>query len=109
MRVNLAHVILQLKSLHISDVMGFDFMDKPSESAMAVALAHLVDLDALDAKGTITKVGRKMVQFPVSPLHSKVIALSLDYKCSTEILKIISLMNVDGTILVSFYLSMIIF
>jgi len=98
LRVNLAHVILQLKSLKIRDVRGFDFMDKPEDQSMLAALKHLVDLDALDNSGDITKLGRTMVQFPVSPLHAKVIALSLDAKCSVEILKIISLMNVDGSI-----------
>ncbi|KAH8057892.1 ATP-dependent RNA helicase [Aureococcus anophagefferens] len=52
-------VALALKSLHVDDVLDFDFLDAPDETQLACALLELHALGALDAanKGRLTDVG----------------------------------------------------
>lgn len=46
-RCNLASVVLQLMALGISDVIHFDFLDRPTEDALESAMEQLVVLDAV--------------------------------------------------------------
>ena len=43
-RCNLASVVLQLMSLHIHDVLNFDYMDPPPTAALEAALKQLHSL-----------------------------------------------------------------
>lgn len=43
-------------------------------------------LGALDNTGSLTKLGRKMVEFPLDPALSKMLNVSVDMGCSAEIL-----------------------
>ena len=43
-------------------------------------------LGALDNTGSLTKMGRKMVEFPLDPALSKMLNVSVDMGCSAEIL-----------------------
>jgi pre-mRNA-splicing factor ATP-dependent RNA helicase DHX38/PRP16 len=51
-------------------------------------------LGALGNTGDLTDIGRKMVEFPVDPALSKMLILSEEYKCSSEVLTIISMLSV---------------
>ena len=46
-RCNLASVVLQLMALGISDVLHFDFLDRPPQDALENALEQLVVLGAV--------------------------------------------------------------
>jgi ATP-dependent RNA helicase DHX8/PRP22 len=65
-RQNLAHTILMLKAMGINDLLNFDFMDPPPQQTMITALEQLYALSALDDEGLLTRLGRKMADFPVS-------------------------------------------
>uniref|UniRef100_A0A1J3K7M0 RNA helicase n=1 Tax=Noccaea caerulescens TaxID=107243 RepID=A0A1J3K7M0_NOCCA len=97
-RANLASVVLTLKSLGIQDVFTFDFMDPPPENALYKALELLYALGALDGKGEITKLGERMVEFPVDPMLSKMIVGSEKYKCSEEIITIAAMLSTGNSI-----------
>ncbi|XP_019088500.1 PREDICTED: probable pre-mRNA-splicing factor ATP-dependent RNA helicase DEAH8 [Camelina sativa] len=97
-RANLASVVLTLKSLGIHDVLNFDFMDPPPETALLKAFELLYALGALDGKGEITKVGERMVEFPVDPMLSKMIVGSEKYKCSKEIITIAAMLSVGNSV-----------
>ncbi|CAA0395505.1 unnamed protein product [Arabidopsis thaliana] len=97
-RANLASVVLTLKSLGIQDVFNFDFMDPPPENALLKALELLYALGALDEIGEITKVGERMVEFPVDPMLSKMIVGSEKYKCSKEIITIAAMLSVGNSV-----------
>ncbi|KAK0394143.1 hypothetical protein QR680_000588 [Steinernema hermaphroditum] len=56
------------------------------------ATTKLQNLNALDASGKITDLGRKMVEFPCDPQMSKMLLASERYNCSEEILTIASLL-----------------
>ncbi|CAJ0907893.1 9182_t:CDS:10 [Entrophospora sp. SA101] len=66
------------------DVMKFEFMDPPHEQGMISALNDLYALGALNNDGELTKLGRRMAEFPIDPLLSKTIITSEKFHCSEE-------------------------
>ncbi|KAI1174599.1 P-loop containing nucleoside triphosphate hydrolase protein [Nemania sp. FL0916] len=92
-RQNLAHVILMLKAMGINDLLHFDFMDPPPTNTMLEALETLYALSALDDEGLLTRLGRKMADFPMEPALAKVLIRSVDIGCSDEIMSIVAMLN----------------
>ncbi|ORY27674.1 pre-mRNA splicing factor [Naematelia encephala] len=97
-RTNLAHTILTLKAMGINDLINFDFMDPPPAATMLTALEQLYALGALDEEGLLTRIGRKMADFPLDPPLSKMLIKSVDYGCSEEALTIVSMLQAGGQI-----------
>ncbi|KAK4427729.1 Pre-splicing factor ATP-dependent RNA helicase DEAH1 [Sesamum alatum] len=97
-RTNLANVVLSLKSLGINDLLNFDFMDPPPSEALLKALETLYALSALNKHGELTKVGRRMAEFPLDPMLSKMIVASDKYKCSDEIISIAAMLSIGNSI-----------
>jgi ATP-dependent RNA helicase DHX8/PRP22 len=95
-RTNLGNVVLQLKAMGINDLLGFDFMDPPPVATLVGALEALHALGALDEEGLLTRLGRKMAEFPLEPNLSKMLILSVDLGCSEEILTITSMLSVES-------------
>ncbi|XP_066934272.1 pre-mRNA-splicing factor ATP-dependent RNA helicase DHX16-like [Clytia hemisphaerica] len=97
-RTNLGNVVLLLKSLGINDLINFDFMDPPPAETLILALEQLYALGALNHKGELTKLGRKMAELPVDPMMSKMILASEKYKCVEQILSISAMLSVNASI-----------
>ncbi|XP_022327385.2 pre-mRNA-splicing factor ATP-dependent RNA helicase DHX16-like [Crassostrea virginica] len=97
-RTNLGNVVLLLKSLGINDLIHFDFMDPPPHETLVLALEQLYALGALNHRGELTKLGRKMAEFPVDPMLSKCILASEQYKCAKEILSICAMLSVNNAV-----------
>lgn len=97
-RTNLANVVLMLKSLGIHDLVHFDFMDPPPSEQLIRALELLFALSALNSVGELTKVGRRMAEFPLDPMLSKMIVASEKYQCSDEIISIAAMLSVGNSI-----------
>ncbi|EXC33541.1 Putative pre-mRNA-splicing factor ATP-dependent RNA helicase DHX16 [Morus notabilis] len=97
-RTNLANVVLMLKSLGIHDLLHFDFMDPPPSEALLKSLELLFALSALNKLGELTKVGRRMAEFPLDPMLSKMIVASEKYKCSDEIISIAAMLSIGNSI-----------
>ncbi|KAI5330170.1 hypothetical protein L3X38_029568 [Prunus dulcis] len=97
-RTNLANVVLTLKSLGIHDLLHFDFMDPPPSEALLKALELLFALSALNKVGELTKVGRRMAEFPLDPMLSKMIVASDKYKCSDEVISIAAMLSIGNSI-----------
>lgn len=72
-RTNLANTILYLKAIGIRNIIEFDFLDPPSEDQILQALLQLYTLRAIDPKGDITPLGRKMSNFPLDPCLSRML------------------------------------
>jgi HrpA-like RNA helicase len=53
-------------------------------------------LGALDNVGDLTPAGRKMSEFPMEPSMAKMLITSVDYKCSGEMLTIVSMLSVPS-------------
>ncbi|XP_067124027.1 pre-mRNA-splicing factor ATP-dependent RNA helicase DHX16 [Centruroides vittatus] len=97
-RVNLGNVVLLLKSLGVNDLLHFDFIDPPPHETLVLALEQLYALGGLNHLGELTKLGRRMAEFPVDPMMSKMIIASEKYKCSEEILTIAGMLSVNNAI-----------
>eukprot|EP00029_Vermamoeba_vermiformis_P013374 TRINITY_DN828_c0_g1_i1.p1 TRINITY_DN828_c0_g1~~TRINITY_DN828_c0_g1_i1.p1 ORF type:complete len:1026 (+),score=350.52 TRINITY_DN828_c0_g1_i1:132-3209(+) len=97
-RSNLGNVVLLLKSLGINDLIHFEFMDPPPAETLIRALEQLYALGALNDKGELTKLGRRMAEFPLDPMLSKMLLASEKYACSEEIVVICSMLGVNNTI-----------
>ncbi|XP_016652011.1 PREDICTED: pre-mRNA-splicing factor ATP-dependent RNA helicase DEAH1-like [Prunus mume] len=97
-RTNLANVVLTLKSLGIHDLLHFDFMDPPPSEALLKALELLFALSALNKVGELTKVGRRMAEFPLDPMLSKMIVASDKYKCSDEVISVAAMLSIGNSI-----------
>ncbi|XP_059142711.1 pre-mRNA-splicing factor ATP-dependent RNA helicase DHX16-like [Physella acuta] len=97
-RTNLGNVVLLLKSLGINDLLNFDFMDPPPHETLVLALEQLYALGALNHMGELTKLGRRMAEFPVDPMMSKMILASEKYKCSKEVITIAAMLSVNNAI-----------
>jgi len=95
-RTNLGNVVLQLKAMGINDLLGFNFMDPPPVATLVGALESLHALGALDEEGLLTRLGRKMAEFPLEPSLSKMLILSVDLGCSEEILTITAMLSVEN-------------
>jgi ATP-dependent RNA helicase DHX8/PRP22 len=92
-RQNLSNTILMLKAMGINDLLHFDFMDPPPINTMLTALEELYALAALDDEGLLTRLGRKMADFPMQPSLSKVLIVAVDHGCSEEMLSIVAMLN----------------
>ncbi|KAH7263056.1 P-loop containing nucleoside triphosphate hydrolase protein [Fusarium tricinctum] len=94
-RQNLSTTILMLKAMGINDLLHFDFMDPPPINTMLTALEELYALSALDDEGLLTRLGRKMADFPMEPSLAKVLIAAVDLDCAEEVLSIVSMLNIS--------------
>lgn len=110
-RTNLANTVLLLKSLGVKNLLEFDFMDPPPQVNFSLlvrvdltifqanilnSMYQLWVLGALDNVGDLTPVGRKMSEFPMEPSMAKMLIVSVDYNCSSEMLTIVSMLSVPS-------------
>ena len=110
-RTNLANTVLLLKSLGVKNLLEFDFMDPPPQVNfsplvrvdLTIFQANILNsmyqlwvLGALDNVGDLTPVGRKMSEFPMEPSMAKMLIVSVDYNCSSEMLTIVSMLSVPS-------------
>ncbi|XP_062016320.1 probable pre-mRNA-splicing factor ATP-dependent RNA helicase DEAH5 [Rosa rugosa] len=92
-RTNLGSTVLAMKAMGINDLLSFNFMDPPAPQALISAMEQLYSLGALDEEGFLTRLGRKMSEFPLDPPLSKMLLASVDLGCSDEILTIIAMIQ----------------
>ncbi|KAJ8315015.1 hypothetical protein KUTeg_007165 [Tegillarca granosa] len=83
LRCNLSSVVLQLLAMGITDVVHFDFMDKPSTESILNAIEQLHNLGAITKEPTVklSPLGRQMAAFPLDPRLSKTLLLAKDSHC----------------------------
>src|SRR6185437_5307200 len=92
-RTNLGNTVLTLKAMGVNDLLAFDFMDPPPVQTLITALQMLYSLGALDEEGLLTRLGRKMAEFPMEPQLSKVLLTAVDLRCSEEVLTIVAMLS----------------
>ncbi|OMH80549.1 ATP-dependent RNA helicase dhx8, partial [Zancudomyces culisetae] len=97
-RTNMSSSVLTLKAMGINDLIGFDFMDPPPAQTLISALELLYSLGALDDDGLLTRLGRKMAEFPMNPELSKTLLISAELNCSDDVLTIVAMLTVGSTI-----------
>lgn len=96
-RTSLVNVVLYLKSLELEDmdVLRFDFLDRPKESALKDALKQLYVLDAIDENGKITKIGKEMAPLPLEPNLARTMLEAKKLGCVEECATIAAMLSVD--------------
>lgn len=97
-RTNLASVVLLMKSLGVNDLLHFDFMDPPPEKALIRSLEQLYALGALNALGELTKLGRRMAEFPLDPMMAKALLASEQFGCVEEVMTVCAMLSVNNAI-----------
>jgi len=90
--------VLMLKSLGIDNLLDFDFMDRPPAETLMRALEQLYALGALNDRGELTKMGRRMAEFPLDPMMSKSVIVSEQYGCTSEVLTVVSMLSIGSSI-----------
>ncbi|KAG6498429.1 hypothetical protein ZIOFF_046342 [Zingiber officinale] len=96
-RCNLSNVVLQLKALGIDDIIGFDFMEKPSRMTIVKSLEQLFLLGALtDDYKLSSPVGHQMAKLPLDPMYSKALILAAEFKCLEEMLIVVAMLSVES-------------
>ncbi|KAG0469516.1 hypothetical protein HPP92_016216 [Vanilla planifolia] len=95
-RCSLSSVVLQLKALGIDDIIGFDFMEKPSRMAIVKSIEQLYLLGALtDDYKLSDPIGFQMARFPLDPIYSKALILSGEFRCLEEMLIVVAMLSVE--------------
>ncbi|KAL9373817.1 hypothetical protein Peur_033437 [Populus x canadensis] len=95
-RCNLSNVILQLKALGVDDIIGFDFLEKPSRAAIQKSLEELFLLGALTDDCKLSDpVGHQMARLPLDPVYSKALILASQFNCLEEMLIAVSMLSVE--------------
>uniref|UniRef100_A0A7S3C2V5 RNA helicase n=1 Tax=Haptolina ericina TaxID=156174 RepID=A0A7S3C2V5_9EUKA len=95
-RTNLGNTVLQMKAMGVNDLLNFDFMDAPPVQTLVSAMESLFALNALDDEGLLTRLGRRMAEFPLEPPLSKILIQSVDLGCSDELLTIVAMLSVQN-------------
>ncbi|CAM9385113.1 unnamed protein product [Ectocarpus sp. 12 AP-2014] len=97
-RTNMGNVVLLLKSLGINDLLHFEFMDPPPPETLIRALEQLYALGALNDRGELTKLGRRMAEFPLDPMLSKTVIAAEKYGCVEEVLSICAMLSCGNSV-----------
>ncbi|KAM0682650.1 DEAH-box ATP-dependent RNA helicase prp22 [Mitosporidium daphniae] len=97
-RTNLSNTVLTLKAMGINDLINFGFMDPPPLATLTAALQFLFDIGALDSEGFLTKLGRKMAEYPLEPPLAKLLIKAVERGCPQEGLTIVAMLSVQNTI-----------
>jgi ATP-dependent helicase HrpA len=95
LRSSLAAVILRMKSLHLTDVETFPFVEPPQGRAIADGYQLLQELGAVDDANELTSMGRKLAKLPLDPRVGRMILAAVDNVCLTEMLVIASALSVQ--------------
>ena len=95
LRSSLASVILRMKSLHLTDVETFPFIEPPLARAIADGYQLLQELGAVDEYNQLTPLGNKLAKLPLDPRVGRMILAALDNVCLDEMLIIASALSVQ--------------
>jgi len=88
LRSSLAGVILRMKSLRLTDVESFPFIEPPPAKAISDGYALLQELGALDDENRLTKVGEALAKLPLDPRIGRMLVAARDLGCLSEVLVI---------------------
>ncbi|KAJ1811635.1 Pre-mRNA-splicing factor ATP-dependent RNA helicase PRP16, partial [Coemansia sp. RSA 2598] len=95
-RTNLAYVVMLLKSIGVSDLLRFDFLDPPPQDTIRTSMYQLWTLGALGSVGEITDLGRRMAALPLDPAPAKMLVSACELGCAAEVVTIVSMLAVPS-------------
>ncbi|CBH17529.1 ATP-dependent RNA helicase, putative [Trypanosoma brucei gambiense DAL972] len=94
-RSSIDSVVLLLKSIGVSRLIDFDFMDPPPAANIRRSMWQLWVLGLLDDNGNITADGKCALEFPLAPTLAKVLLESTVRECSVEAVRVVSVISAD--------------
>ncbi|KGX06461.1 RNA helicase HrpA [Burkholderia pseudomallei] len=95
LRSSLASVILRMKSLHLSAIESFPFIEPPPGRVIADGYQLLNELGAVDDDNTLTPLGRELARLPLDPRVGRMILAARDQQALREVLVIASALSVQ--------------
>ncbi len=78
LETDLSPLLLELAAWGATDYAKLDWLDAPPEHAVAAAHRLLAELDAFDASGRITALGREMMRLPLHPRLGRLLLRSVE-------------------------------
>lgn len=91
-QVDLASVVMTLKSIGIHDSSSFDFLDPPDAERLIVAEELLTQIGALDQDGHLTPIGWHMLRLPLPPRYARMVVEGEKNACLNEMATISAMM-----------------
>lgn len=85
-------ILLQLKSMGVQNILSFPFIDTPSEEAVKESLGSLQGIGAIGSDGNITRLGRRMCQYPVPPRYARLLLMESDDNTFYKLAVIVSIL-----------------
>ncbi|WP_035530998.1 ATP-dependent RNA helicase HrpA [Paraburkholderia sacchari] len=95
LRSSLAAVILRMKSLHLTAIETFPFIEPPPGRAIADGYQLLNELGAVDDDNALTALGRELARLPLDPRVGRMILAARDEQAMREVLIIASALSVQ--------------
>jgi ATP-dependent helicase HrpA len=95
LRSSLANVILRMKSLGLSQIEDFPFIDPPAPRAIQDGYALLAELGAVDESNELTETGRQLAKLPVDPRIARMVLAARSENSLREVLIIASALSVQ--------------
>lgn len=95
LRSSLASVILRMKSLHLTAIETFPFIEPPPGRAIADGYQLLNELGAVDDDNALTPLGRELARLPLDPRVGRMILAARDHQALREVLIIASALSVQ--------------
>lgn len=95
LRSSLASVILRMKSLHLTAIETFPFIEPPPGRAIADGYQLLNELGAVDDDNELTPLGRELARLPLDPRVGRMILAARDQQALREVLIIASALSVQ--------------
>nr|WP_315475388.1 ATP-dependent RNA helicase HrpA [uncultured Undibacterium sp.] len=95
LRSSLAAVILRMKSLRLTDVESFPFIEPPPGRAIADGYQLLQELGAMDDSNELTAVGKELAKLPLDPRVGRMILAARDNQALSEVLIIAAALSVQ--------------
>ncbi len=93
-RSSLAGVILRMKSLGLSEIYEFPFINPPSKTHISEGFRTLQDIGALNKGRELTRLGRKLSKLPLDPAHARMLIEAESRGCLREMLVIVAGLSV---------------
>ncbi|MGF6636750.1 ATP-dependent RNA helicase HrpA [Paraburkholderia sp. MM6662-R1] len=95
LRSSLASVILRMKSLHLTAIETFPFIEPPPGRAISDGYQLLNELGAVDDDTHLTPLGRELARLPLDPRVGRMILAARDQQALKEVLIIASALSVQ--------------
>ena len=95
LRTNLASVILQMAAVGLGRMEDFPFLDPPDRRQVLDGVRLLEELGALDARGRLTKLGRRLADLPVDPRMGRMVLEGDRLGCAGEVIVIAAALSIQ--------------